>query len=159
MLPASSLVRPGTLFCSVCDHFFCDLHDNNSAKNFCAACYDARNADLPGAERDALTWKKLAGGDPESGQADLKAIEDTGKALEAEREKQAEADRVARRHTVRRQSSMTKPSAVARELEKLKRRESHILEHRGLTRRPSVAPGQQHYHLLDRVSHHRDNAT
>ena len=39
----------------------------------------------------------------------------------------------------------------------LKRRESHILS--GLTRRPSIAPSQQHFHLLDRVSHHRDNAT
>ena len=49
----------------------------------------------------------------QAGAADLKAIEDTGRALEAERERQQEADRVARRHSVRRQSSMTKPSAVA----------------------------------------------
>ena len=113
--------RPvGTLFCAVCDHHFTAVYCNETERRLCQACYDAsREAASPG-RRDDMTWKVLKGGDPRSGQADIKALEDTGLALEAERQKQEEADRVARRHSVRRSSTMTKPSAVARELEKLR---------------------------------------
>jgi hypothetical protein len=69
---------------------------------------------------DDMSFKVLRGGDPKSGEADLKKLEDTGLALEAERRRQEE-DRVLRRASVRRSSITTKPSYVAKELQRLAR--------------------------------------
>ena len=68
-----------------------------------------------------MSFKVLRGGDPKSGEADLKKLEDTGLALEAERRRQEEEDRVLRRASVRRSSITTKPSYVAKELQRLAR--------------------------------------
>lgn len=118
--------RPrGCVFCAVCDDAFCGLHCNDTKRKFCRPCYDDELATVlkeHGKKRvGEMTFKVLRGGDSKSGEADLKKLEDTGLQLEAERRKQEEEDRVARRASVRRSSMTTKPSYVARELERLAR--------------------------------------
>ena len=91
----------------------------------CRKCYDGELAKVLEKEGkravDDMSFKVLRGGDPKSGEADLKKLEDTGLALEAERRRQEEEDRVLRRASVRRSSITTKPSYVAKELQRLAR--------------------------------------
>jgi hypothetical protein len=118
--------RPrGTVFCVICDDAFCELHCNDTKRKLCRKCYDGELAKVLEKEGkravDDMSFKVLRGGDPKSGEADLKKLEDTGLALEAERRRQEEEDRVLRRASVRRSSITTKPSYVAKELQRLAR--------------------------------------
>ena len=122
---AMSWQRPaGTCFCAGCDAQFCAVVCNDTNRKLCMDCYNATHAEKSEDEFNALTFKILKGGDPESGRADIQALEDTGKRLEEERAKQEEEARVARRQSVRRQSSLGRQSAVGAELAKLKSRQS-----------------------------------
>ena len=114
--------RPiSTVFCADCDHFFCEVYCNTLNVPLCQQCYDAAHAEDSVEAQNENTWKILKGGDPESGKADIQALEDTGKALEAERAKAEEEARVARRQSVRRSTAgAARLSTVGRELAKMR---------------------------------------